>query len=74
MNPNNVIAELQRYELELSRILANFTHRTDAIRIGRDDDPLLYQYVRELIDLFNDSLGVNAYSRQIDLAPEKRTP
>lgn len=65
MNADQVIAELKQYERELSRILANFTHRTDAIRIGRDDDPLLHQYVMELIDLFNDSLGDNAYSRQI---------
>ena len=65
MNADQIISELRRYECELARILASFTHRTDAIRIGQGDDPLLRQYVLELIDLFNDSLGANIYSRQI---------
>ena len=65
MDSNQIIAELQRYEKELSRILSNFTHTRNAIHIGRKDDPLLRQYVRELMDLFNDALGTNVYSHQI---------
>jgi predicted nucleotide-binding protein len=65
MDANQIITELQRYEKELSRILASFTRSRNAIHIGRGDDPLFRQYVRELMDLFNDSLGNNVYSHQI---------
>jgi len=58
-----IIAELRRYESELSGILGRFTH--DEIHIGRGDDPVFRQFVRELIDLFNDALGSNSYSPQI---------
>jgi hypothetical protein len=59
------IAEFERYESELSRIYTSFNHTRDGIHIGEGDDPLYRQYVRELIDLYNDTLGSNAYSAQI---------
>lgn len=65
MECNQIISELQRYEKEFSRILANFSHTRNAIHIRREDDPLLRQYVRELMDLYNDALGANVYSHQI---------
>ena len=65
MKPDQVIAELERYESELSRIYASFRRTHDSINIGEGDDPLYRQYVRELIDLYNDTLGSNVYSAQI---------
>ena len=65
MTPDQIIAEFERYESELSRILANFKRTRDGIYIGKGDDPLYRQYVRELIDFYNDTLGSNAYSAQI---------
>lgn len=65
MTPDQIIAEFERYESELSRIYTSFNHTRDGIHIGEGDDPLYRQYVRELIDLYNDTLGSNAYSAQI---------
>jgi predicted nucleotide-binding protein len=65
LTPDQVIAEFERYESELSRIHASFRHTRDSIHIGEGDDPLYRQYVRELIDLYNDTLGSNVYSAQI---------
>lgn len=62
MNAKQIIAEIRRYESELTGMLARFTHTRD---IGHGDDPIFRQYVRELIDLFNDVLGQNNYSHQI---------
>lgn len=68
MNAEQIVAEVRRYEAELSGILARF-HRPRTlhgeIHIGDGDDPLFRQYVREVIDLFNDALGSNSYSHQI---------
>lgn len=65
MDADQIIGELNRYESELSGILTRFTHSRDGIHIGQGDDPTFRQYVRELIDLFNDALSQNSYSRQI---------
>lgn len=65
MTPDQIISEFERYETELTRILASFKRTRDGIYIGEGDDPLYRQYVRELIDLYNDTLGPNSYSSQI---------
>lgn len=65
MNAEQIIAEIKRYETELAGILSRFTHGRDNISIGPGDDPIFRQYVRELMDLFNDALGPNSYSNQI---------
>jgi predicted nucleotide-binding protein len=65
VDADKIIGELKRYESDLAGILSRFTRSRDAIHIGHGDDPLFRQYVRELIDLFNDVLGRNAYSAQI---------
>jgi predicted nucleotide-binding protein len=65
LDGETIIAELKRYEGELAGILSRFARSRDGIHIGRGDDPLFRQYVRELVDLFNDVLGSNAYSAQI---------
>jgi predicted nucleotide-binding protein len=65
MDANTIIEELKRYEGELAGVLTRFTRTRDGINIGRGDDPLFRQYVRELVDLFNDALGKNSYSAQI---------
>jgi hypothetical protein len=60
-----VIAEITRYETELAAILLRFTRGRGSIHIGSGDDPIFRQYVREIIDLFDDALGQNSYSEQI---------
>lgn len=65
MNSEQIISEIKRYESEPAKILSRFTQDRDGIHIGRGDDPLLTQYVRELMDFFNDTLGRNSYSQQI---------
>lgn len=65
MTPDHIIAEFERYESELSRIYASFKRTRDGIHIGEGDDPLYRQYVRELLDLYNDTLGSNTYSSQL---------
>lgn len=65
MDASTIIAELKRYESELAGILGRFSRTRDVIHIGRGDDPRFRQYVRELVDLFNDVLGRNSYSAQI---------
>lgn len=65
MDSDQITAEIKRYETELAGILSRYTRNRDGIHIGRGDDPLLRQYVRELVDLFNDILGQNNYSSQI---------
>ncbi|HUW26834.1 MAG TPA: nucleotide-binding protein [Gallionella sp.] len=65
MTPDQVIAEFERYEAELTRILGSFRHTRDGIDIGQGDDPLYRQYARELVDLYNDALGRYSYSSQI---------
>jgi len=67
LTPDVVIEDLERYESELERILRNFKRALSGIYyIGVGDDPLYRQYVRELVDLYNDALGPNnAYSKQL---------
>lgn len=65
MDADTIIAELRRYEGELTTILSRFTRTRDGIHIDRRDDPLFRQYAQELVDLFNDALGRNSYSAQI---------
>lgn len=65
MTPDQIIAEFERYEAELARILGGFRRTQDGIYIGNDDDPLYRQYVRELIDLYDDVFGPNPYSKRI---------
>ncbi len=65
MDADQIIDEVKRYESELAGILTRFTRNRNGIHIGRGDDPIFRQYVRELVDLFNDILGQNSYSSQI---------
>lgn len=65
MTPDQVLAELERYEGELSRILLAFKRTSSGLNIGKGDDPLYRQYARELVDLYNDAVGPNVYSQQI---------
>jgi predicted nucleotide-binding protein len=62
---NPVLEEFKRYEADLSGILSRFSHARDGIHIDRADAAIFRQYVRELIDLFNDVLGQNSYTSQI---------
>ncbi|WP_051299815.1 TIR domain-containing protein [Methylobacter luteus] len=65
MTPEQVIAEVERYEAELARIHISFKRTRDGIYIAEGDEALYRQYVHELIDLYNDALGRNSYSAQI---------
>jgi len=63
--PDKIVAELERYESELARILGGFKRTSSGIHIGDGDEPLYRQYARELVDLYNDVLGPNVYSKQL---------
>ena len=65
MSPEQVVGEFERYESELSRIHAAFKRTREGVYIADGDDLLYRQYVRELIDLYNDSLGKNPYSAHV---------
>ena len=65
MNAEQIVGEIRRYETELTGILSRFDKGRDGIWIKHSDDPILRQYVREIVDLFNDVLGNNSYSLQI---------
>ena len=66
MTPEQVIAEIEPYEAELSRIYRSFRRTREGIYIAEGDDALYRQYVRELLlDLYNDALGRNVYSARI---------
>lgn len=65
MDAVHIIAEIKRYETELSGILSRFKRSRDGLYICDGDDPVFRQYMQELVDLFNDILGQNSYSHQI---------
>lgn len=65
MTPEQIIAEFERYETELANILGRFKKTREGLYMGHGDDPRYRQYVRELVDLYNDVLGRNQYSVQI---------
>jgi hypothetical protein len=65
VSPEQIIAEIRRYETDLSDILERFVVTDRSIYIRGEDDPRLRQIVHELYDLFNDSLGKNSYSQHI---------
>lgn len=65
MKSEQILTEIERYEAELSRIYSSFRHTRDGIYIAEGDESLYRQYVRELLDLYNDALGKNVYSEQI---------
>jgi len=65
MDTEKILAELKRYENLLAGIKNRFSRSHDGIYIKSEDDPLLRQYVRELIDLYNDTKIQNNYSIQI---------
>jgi len=51
--------ELVRFEAEIARIEMRFARVTESF------DALIRQYVGQVIDVLNDALGANEYSRQI---------
>ena len=58
--------ELVRFEAEIARIEMRFARVTESLfYIQNDDDALIRQYVGQVIDVLNDALGANEYSRQI---------
>lgn len=65
MDAQQFVFEIKAYEEKLAGILSRFIESHNGIHIYRDDDPAFRQYVRELIDLFNDALGRNSYTAQI---------
>lgn len=71
--PPSALSELKRYEQELEAILSRFSHNHEGIHIKLEDDGVYRQYVRELVDLLNDVLGSNGYSRQIAVEANEGT-
>jgi hypothetical protein len=65
VSPEQVVGEFERYESELSRIHDAFKRTREGYYIADGDDQLYRQYVQELMDLYNDSLGKNSYTSQV---------
>ncbi len=65
MDAERTLADVKRYEGEFAGVLSRFKRGRDGIWIGEGDDPVLRQYVREVVDLFNEIFGKNSYSQQI---------
>ena len=66
MDSEALLAELARYEAEIADIESRFIRITDKLfYVQREDDALVRQRVEQLIEILNDSFGVNNYSRQI---------
>ncbi|HLJ30695.1 MAG TPA: hypothetical protein VKY85_28580 [Candidatus Angelobacter sp.] len=65
MTAEQILSEMNWYETEFAGILSRFNRNRDGVWIGEGDDPIFRQYVREIIDLFNDVFGNNVYSQQI---------
>ena len=66
MDSEALLAELARYEAEIANIESRFIRITDKLfYVQREDDALVRQRVEQLIEILNDSFGVNNYSRQI---------
>lgn len=65
MDTEQVIEELKRYENAIDGIKSRFSKTQENIFIKSEDDPLFRQYVRELIDLYNDLNIKPNYSTQI---------
>ena len=61
----SIISELENYREQLTGFLKRFKKSSDGWSINFDDDPIFRQNVVELIDLFNDNLGPNQYSKMI---------
>jgi hypothetical protein len=66
MTTENVIKELEQYRAELTSIMERFTRSSSGVHIHREDDPRFRTFVIEIIDLLNDSIGKNQYSRLIN--------
>jgi hypothetical protein len=65
VNAEQIVSEIKRYETEVAGILDHFSENREGIWIKRSDDPIFRQYVREIVELFDDVFGNNNYSVQI---------
>jgi|SRR6185369_1507994 len=66
MTPEQIIQELERYRHELTEIMGRFVHRRNSLDIKTEDDPRYKTFIIEIIDLLNDFLGDNKYSKMIN--------
>jgi len=66
MNSENLIKELERYHLELNQIMGRFNKSSSGLHIRREDYQQYCSFVIEIVDLLNDSLGENHYSKLIN--------
>jgi hypothetical protein len=55
MQPNEIIATLERYKTDLEGILSRFSKTSDGIHIDRKDDARFREMTLELRDLFDDA-------------------
>lgn len=67
MEATDFITQVENYRKQLQGILSRFSESQEGIHIGKNDEALLRQVVRELDDLFSDQLGSNNYSEEIQL-------
>ncbi len=66
MHPEALWDELVRFEAEIARIEMRFVRITETFfYIQEREGALIRQQVEQVIDILNDALGANEYSRQI---------
>jgi len=65
MQNQELINMLTQYKSDFEGILSRFNHTRERIYIDTKDDPIYRQKVLEVVDLLNDWLGENHYSKMI---------
>lgn len=65
MTPEETIKELENYRAELAGIMERFIRSSDRYSIRREDDPRYRTIVIEIVDVINDLIGSNKYSKLV---------
>lgn len=65
MDTEEIIRTFEAYKSDFENYLSRYKSTNNGLHINSDDDPKYRQQIREVMDLFHDCLGNNAYSSQI---------
>jgi predicted nucleotide-binding protein len=65
MNTEEIIRTFEGYKNDFENYLSRYTSTNSGLHINSDDDPKYGQQIREVMELFQDCLGNNAYSSKI---------
>ena len=66
MDTEEIIRMFEGYKNDFENYLSRYERKNSGLHINRDDDPKYQQQVREVMELFQDCLGNNTYSSQIE--------